>query len=517
MGLARSKRKPRVAQRLSLPAPMGGLNAIDPVQNMPANDAVVLDNFYPTESSITIRKGFELYYNDFPDDIKTLFAYQGAVDTLFCACDDGKIYRINKNVPVTKTQIKSGLLNSQWQYINFATPDNRFLVAVNGTDKMQLFNGSTWSDADITGLKTGEAEDGISFTDIVTHKSRIWVIRDKFTAGYLPVQSVQGAISDFELGSLFSKGGKLLKIFTFSMSNVNNGSDDYLGFLSSEGEIVIYQGTDPTSSSTWSSVGVYKLAKPIGKRCIASFNGDVLIFTNQGVFSVQTLVSDSANVFYKTPARKINPLIVKFIKSYGTNTGSSIFFIPEKNRLYVNLLDNDDVAIQLVMNGLTGAWCRYVGMPCFTQAIQGDMIYACHGQNIYLFDYGNNDNGQVIKAKAICAYSNYGSTEKKYITHLKPFIFAKPTEKPKYYCEIATDFKTPVINNEMTNIFNNVALWGVGLWGNALWSVGEQILNDWVLSGGFGVYVAPALEIYGNFIDFSWSATDIQYQAADGI
>ena len=514
MGLAKSKRKPRVAQRLSLSAPVGGLNAIDPLQNMPATDSVVLDNFYPKENAVEIRNGFELYYDDLSDDIKTLFAYQGASDELFCACDDGKIYKINKDDPVTKTEVKDDLLNAQWQYINFGTPDNRFLVAVNGTDKMQLYNGTDWTDANITGLKVGEAEDGASFRDIVNHKSRIWVIRDGFTAGYLPVQSVQGEIADFELGSLFSKGGQLLKIFTFSISNVNNGSDDYLGFVSTEGEIVIYQGTDPTSSSTWSIVGVYKLSYPVGKRCIANFNGDAFILTNQGIFSVQSLVNGTT---LSHPARKINSLIVNFFNLYGITENSSVFFVSEKNRFYVNLLDNDDNAIQLVMNGSTGAWCRYVGMPCFTQAVQGNMIYACHATNIYLFDYGNNDNGQFIKAKAICAFSNYGSSERKYVTHLRPFIFAKPTKKPKYFIETATDFTIPVINNDITGIWQGISFWDLDLWDSAVWSNSEQILNDWVLSGGFGVYIAPALAVCGNFNGFSWSAMDIQYQMADGV
>lgn len=514
MGFLRSKQKPRVAQRLSLPAPVGGLNAIDPLQAMSATDAVVLDNFYPKENSIVMRNGFKIYFDDFSDDVKTLFAYQGANNELFCSCDDGKIYKINKDTPATKNEVKSGLFNSNWEYINFGTPDNRFLVAVNGIDKMQLYNGSAWSDANITGLKVGEEADGASFRDIVSHKSRIWVIRDAFTAGYLSVQSVQGEIADFELGSLFSKGGKLLKLFTFSITNINNGSDDYLAFLSTEGEVVVYQGTDPTSSSTWSIVGVYKLALPIGKRCVTSFNGDALILTTQGVFSVQALVGGA---MANQPARKINPLIVNFFNLYGKTVDSSIFYVPEKNRLYVNLLDNDNKSVQLVMNASTGAWCRYTGMPVFTQAVQNNIIYACHKTTLYLFDYGIKDNEEFIKAKAICAFSNYGTAEKKYITHLKPFVFSKATKKPKYFIETATDFSMPVMNNDVTAIWQGMSTWDLDLWDSAVWSTGEQILNDWLLSAGLGVYIAPAFAVYGNFNEFTWSAIDIQYQISGGV
>jgi hypothetical protein len=38
-------------------------------------------------------------------------------------------------------------------------------------------------------------------------------------------------------------------------------------FMTSRGQCIIYSGTDPTSSSNWTLVGVFNLPPPLGVRC----------------------------------------------------------------------------------------------------------------------------------------------------------------------------------------------------------------------------------------------------------
>jgi hypothetical protein len=49
----------RVAQPFIMPAPTGGLNYRDPISNMSPNDALVLDNFIPTQTGVQLRKGWK--------------------------------------------------------------------------------------------------------------------------------------------------------------------------------------------------------------------------------------------------------------------------------------------------------------------------------------------------------------------------------------------------------------------------------------------------------------------------
>ena len=44
-----------------LSAPLGGLNARDSLDSMPETDAIVMDNYIPGETKISLRKGFSRF------------------------------------------------------------------------------------------------------------------------------------------------------------------------------------------------------------------------------------------------------------------------------------------------------------------------------------------------------------------------------------------------------------------------------------------------------------------------
>ena len=64
----------------------------------------------------------------------------------------------------------------------------------------------------------------------------------------------------FPLGQIFKMGGFLVQMATWTIDNVS-GMDDYAAFITSEGEVAIYQGYDPTQQSTWSLVGVFRIGR----------------------------------------------------------------------------------------------------------------------------------------------------------------------------------------------------------------------------------------------------------------
>ena len=50
-----------LAQPISVPAPITGWNARDALDEMPATDAVLLDNWYPDAQGVVVRSGFTPY------------------------------------------------------------------------------------------------------------------------------------------------------------------------------------------------------------------------------------------------------------------------------------------------------------------------------------------------------------------------------------------------------------------------------------------------------------------------
>jgi hypothetical protein len=57
------------------------------------------------------------------------------------------------------------------------------------------------------------------------------------------------------------------------------------------------QGTNPSDATAWSRVGVYFLGKPLGRRCLVKYGGDLILLTQNGAFPL-SLALQSATVDY---------------------------------------------------------------------------------------------------------------------------------------------------------------------------------------------------------------------------
>ena len=70
----------------SLPAPVGGWNARDSIANMAPADAVVLENFFPTVSSVVLRGGYTSHATGLGGQVQSLMSYSGGpTNKLFAA------------------------------------------------------------------------------------------------------------------------------------------------------------------------------------------------------------------------------------------------------------------------------------------------------------------------------------------------------------------------------------------------------------------------------------------------
>ena len=64
-----------LASTASIPAPVGGLNARDSLANMAPTDAVVMENWYPTTTSVDVRKGYQPWSTGYANPVQSLFRY----------------------------------------------------------------------------------------------------------------------------------------------------------------------------------------------------------------------------------------------------------------------------------------------------------------------------------------------------------------------------------------------------------------------------------------------------------
>ena len=65
----RSVSRAQRAKIVSVPAPIGGWNQRDSLAAMPAGDAVILDNWYPTPYDVGVRQGCSAWATGLPANV----------------------------------------------------------------------------------------------------------------------------------------------------------------------------------------------------------------------------------------------------------------------------------------------------------------------------------------------------------------------------------------------------------------------------------------------------------------
>src|ERR1700743_3557978 len=69
----------------SIPAPVGGLNAVSSIAAMPEQDALIMDNWFPQTTFVQLRNGYTSHSTGLPAWVETLMGYsdETGVEKLF--------------------------------------------------------------------------------------------------------------------------------------------------------------------------------------------------------------------------------------------------------------------------------------------------------------------------------------------------------------------------------------------------------------------------------------------------
>ena len=118
-----------VAKIVTVPSPTGGLNQRDAFDNMPATDAVLLKNFFPSTTTIILRNGHAKHCDTGKTDpVGTLMEYGAGGGSSLLAATAGKIFNVSTATP---SSLATGYNSDIWSYDNMATSGGQFLIAAN--------------------------------------------------------------------------------------------------------------------------------------------------------------------------------------------------------------------------------------------------------------------------------------------------------------------------------------------------------------------------------------------------
>lgn len=505
----------RTVSIASLPAPVGGWNAKDPVAQMGPKDAVILDNFFPRTTEVALREGAVAHATGLPGTVETLMPYNAptGVSSMFAAAQTA-FYDVT-NVGAVGAPVQTGLSNAQWRSTNFATPGGAFLYAVNGLDEARLWNGSVWQ-----AMNAGStpAFTGVS-TNLLTHVNvyarRLWFVEtNSMRVWYLPTDSVGGAALSVNFASLFTKGGYLMAMGTWTLDS-GSGMDDHAVFFTSRGQAAVYQGIDPSTPSGFVLVGVYDIGEPVNRNCFVKYGSDLLLICRDGVQPLSAALQSSRVSTKVSITDKIQQAMGEAVGAYASRYGWSLLTYAEKDALILNVPSTGG-SQQYVMNTISGAWCRFVGWDasCFAQ-IGSRLFFGTAGVVAEAW-IGPADFGQAITGRALPSFQYHGGTTQKRYTMAR-VITTVDSPSVGVLLGLNLDFAIVEPTGSLTFTPSPVAVWDTDLWDVGAWSDGLTTRKEWGSVGGVGYCAAVYLLVRTNLARLRWQAIDYVYERGVGV
>lgn len=495
----------------SLPAPVGGWNARDPLAKMPSIDAVTLENWFPRVADCVIRGGCMDQATGFAGRPKTLATYNGlnGVNKMFAATDGGIF-----DVSAVGAIGASVLARTQGYHssVAMAVSGGLYLCMFNGIDKPAFFDGTTWIAVDGA---SAPAITGVTTTLLVTanvYKRRLFMLEvNKCNFWYLPADAIGGAATEFLLGPLVQRGGYAMAMGTWTI-DTGYGPDDYAVFVTSEGEALIFTGTNPSDPNNWKLVGVYYTGKPLGRKCLKKLGGDLVLLTEYGALPLSRMVQSNTVDYSVAMSSRIDGAFTDATRSYGGNIGWMIEIFPAQAAMLVNVPTgiNGISAQQYVMNTTTKRWCKFIGWNASEFIVYNKELYFCDQTKVAKAWTTKADYGVNIVANAQCAYTNFGDARTKDWGLFRPLL--RVDGRLSFSVGVAVDFETmPVLSTAVYSVIGG-AQWDVSLWDQGMWAAGLEVISDWRTPGArSGEYGAGLLKIATNSLIVQWAANDYSY------
>lgn len=499
------------SQNVSIPAPVRGWNARDSLANMPEDFAVSLDNMFPNLTSCDLRSGYESHSTgNGTGAVETLVEYAGPVTRKLISAAGSVIY--DSSAAGGSTSIATGKTNARWQTTMMGTSGGNFLFMVNGADAPIYYNGSAFVTPTLSSVTAA------NIIHVTTHQRRLFfVFKQSLTFGYLPVVSVAGTVSTFDLSGLCRKGGYLMAIGSWTRDG-GSGPDDLFVAITSEGEVILYSGNDPSTAADWVLSGVFSIGKPIGRRCIEKVGSDLIVTTQDGAISLTTFLPiDQVASTSMAMSTNIQNEFLASARSYGDNFGWQSLHYPQGSYQLFNIPLTTTTANQYVINTQTGAWCRFTDQNAACWALyNGDLYFGAQdGGIIYKADTGLDDNSNNIDWKILPAFSYYGARgSQKLFTLCRPHFTA--TGSPGFAIDLNLDFSDRTPTSVPTEPTITGALWDVARWDTGLWTGSAQTAN-WVTVRGLGEAASPAIHGATKSITIKFNSYDMVWQQGNAI
>lgn len=544
----KSKQEPRsqVSVSRTIVAPIKGWYVGAPLAQAPDQTAVLIENAFPEIDFVRARGGSLPYaFGMTFAAVDTLMPYRaGGAYRMFASCN-GRIYDVS-NPGLVGAALVTGLsAGARFSYIQFSATGQQTLLAANGVDPVQLYNGTTWG---VTPAITGLT--GAPLNYLWVYESNIWGLQPgSLDAWYLPGSAIGGPISIYPMAPLFKRGGQLIAGGTWSIQTTG-GLEFANVFVTDQGEVAIFAGSTP--ALTWALQGVYQISPPLGSRCLLQAGGDLAIMTTDGITAIsQVQTTDQIALQNTSVTIAIQPAWQQAVQDRQGLVGWQILEWPLKTMVIVNmpqttssatpagggniltdtqgvpLTDTQGVPLtdvqqnrsssggpgggtQFIGNGRTGAWCRYVGWDAQCFEIGGakldQLLYGTSDGRVMQGETGGQDDGKtytmtIFPSFTDMAKTDYGfpslnqSATRKQTKMIRPRLQTFGNIAPQV--TMRTDFDETIPSPPPAPAVSLLtgAKWGIALWGIDVWPRSTQFVQSWLPAFAIGTTLSPVVQV----------------------
>jgi hypothetical protein len=414
----------------------------------------------------------------------------------------------------------ASLTGGDWISEQFATSGGVFLRCVNGADTPLVYDGTSFSTSPaITG--SGLTPSNLSY--VWAHQKRLFFVeKNSLNAWYLPADSIGGTAVVLPLGGVFTRGGSLLFGSSWSLET-GGGLSEQCAFFSTEGEVAIFQGTDPGTAATWSKVGVYRIGKPRGARSHIRAGGDVVVATDIGFLPLSVAVQrDITALSPGAVSYKIETAWNDAVADRSLSAWSCEVWPTKQMVLVAPPTPTGETPVIFVANARTGAWGLYTGWNATCLQLFGDrLLFGSSNGLIIEAEVTGADQGTPYTATCVPLFDFLKAPAALKTSLLMKQVLKAPQEIiPQMSLQV--DYVASLPSAPDAAAVSGSSVWGSAIWGTSVWGVDPELetFGRWQSVGGAGYAIAPSSQITsGNAIppDVELVRVDMTYEQGDPV
>lgn len=529
----------RKSQSIFVTAPIRGWNTTDPAGIMTPEYAIKMINFLPLEYGLETRGGSKIWCVGLEEEVQTIMSWTSSNEKVF-AVAGGKIFDVGlysedqeeEHKPV---KLHENLKSSELQCVTFANNGGAFLWCCNGVDRPIFYRGEPAFERAEIYEKVWNAEEEkdenveIFPANVAVYQNRLFFcIPGSLVLYYLGTDSVMGQAFPLPLGAYVDRGGYIMAVGNVTIDG-GYGPDDYLVVVTSEGEVLGFKGRNPDTASAWAMTGKFQISRPLGRRCMCKWGGDLVIMTEAGVAGISSMLSNELAGLTQAATHKIQPTWAAQTRTYGARPGWDICVYHRRGLMILNAPDRTGFK-QLFFNPTTVAWAEVKGWEkayCFHE-FKGQLLAGMNGR-IQILDVGASDitpsaDGKRVEAPIYSVMEQAfiqptGGGMKARYTLMRPYLTGQA--RPNVFMSTNTDNRTGMYAaRKIMDASERDSVWYESEWYVDDWAVTlgpTSLYQRWAQAIGTGYSVSLGIEIETKFAPITYTGSDLQFVVSNAL